>query len=200
MTQHSSETFLFEGIFHKPLVSQFDSEQRTSDGGASLLGVVDRRTKLTETLCGHLVDVRDPSRVEHSYGELLRQRVFSIALGYPDGNDSARARHDPMLKLVCGRKPGSDERGLASQPTVSRFEHGVSGRELVSLGRGLEDFVIERLSRRHRRATIVTIDLDGTVDPTHGQQPFTFFSGYYDTWCYFPLMGFLSVNNDAIRR
>lgn len=196
MAKHSCETSLFKGIFHKPVVSQFDSELRTSDGGASLLGAVDRRITLTETLSELLGDPRDPARTEHSYLELLRQRVFSIALGYPDGNDSARIGGDPMLKLVCGRKP-ADGGALASQPTLSRFEHGITGRDLISLGRGLEDFVIKRLRHRHRRARIITVDLDGTVDPTHGQQPFSFFSGYYDTWCYFPLLGFLSVDGHA---
>ncbi|MEE8467719.1 MAG: transposase, partial [Planctomycetota bacterium] len=166
MTKHSCEPSLFKGIFHKPVVSQFDSELRTSDGGASLLGAVDRRINLTETLSELLGDPRDPARTEHSHLELFRQRVFSIALGYPDGNDSARIGGDPMLKLICGRKP-ADGGALASQPTLSRFEHGIAGRDLISLGRGLEDFVIKRLRHRHRRARVITVDLDGTVDPTH---------------------------------
>jgi hypothetical protein len=49
--------------------------------------------------------------------------------------------------------------------------------------------------RRNRYARLITIDLDGSVDPTHGQQPFAFFSGYYDTWCFFPLLGFITVDD-----
>ena len=127
MSKDSVEAALFEGIFEKPVLSRFDSEMRTSDGGASLLGAIDRRIKLTETLCERLADERDEARVEHSYLSLFRQRVFSIALGYPDGNDSARIGHDPAMKLLCGRGPVHDER-LASQPTLSRFEHGLSGQ------------------------------------------------------------------------
>ena len=193
MSKDSVEAALFEGIFEKPVLSRFDSEMRTSDGGASLLGAIDRRIKLTETLCERLADERDEARVEHSYLSLFRQRVFSIALGYPDGNDSARIGHDPAMKLLCGRGPVHDER-LASQPTLSRFEHGLSGREIVSLGRELEATVIRRVGRRHSRARVVTIDLDPSVDPTHGQQPFAFFNGHYGTWCYLPMLGFLSVD------
>ncbi len=195
MSEHTSESSLFEGIFPKPVLYEFDSELRTSDGGAALLATVDRRTKLTETLCAHLVDNRDPARVEHSYLELLRQRVYSIGLGYADGNDSARMGRDPMLKLACGRGP-REGRALASQPTLSRFERGIGGEEIVALGRGLEAHVIRRLRRRHRRAKLITIDLDPTVDPTHGQQPFSFFNGYYDTWCYLPMLGFLTVDEE----
>lgn len=195
MAKDSCDGALFEGLFEKTVVSRFDSELRTSDGGASLIAAVDRRTKLTETLCGLLRDDRDPTRIEHSYLELLRQRVFSIALGYPDGNDSARIGQDPSMKLVCGRGP-RDEGGLASQPTLSRFEHGLDGRDLVALGRGLEEFAIDRLRKRHRRPRRITIDLDPSVDPTHGQQPFAYFNGHYDTWCYLPMLGFLSVDGD----
>jgi hypothetical protein len=63
------------------------------------------------------------------------------------------------------------------------------------MGRALEHAVIGRLAHRHRRARRITIDLDGSEDPTHGQQPFTFFSAYYDSWCYLPLFGFLSIDD-----
>lgn len=195
MTKTTSAHSLFEDIFDKPVHSRFDSKLRSSDGGASLLGVIDRRIGLTESLCAHLIDGRAPGRVAHSYTELFRQRVFGIALGYADGNDSARIGHDPAMKLLCGRGPSDRER-LASQPTLSRFEHGLSGREVVALGRGLETTVIERVRRRHPRAHVITIDLDPSVDPTHGQQPLTFFNGHYDTWCYLPMFGFLSVDGD----
>ena len=194
MTSSNATSFMFEGIFPKRVVTRFDSEARTSDAGASLLGAIDRKTKLTESLCEELVDRRDPKRIEHSYLELFRQRVFSIALGYPDGNDATRIGHDPMMKLVCGRKP-TEDRALSSQPTLSRFENAITGREVVALGRKLEEQVIKRVHRRNPHARLITVDLDGSVDPTHGQQPFSFFSGYYDTWCFFPLFGFISIDD-----
>ena len=103
MSKHSSEESLFEGLFSKVVVSKFDSALRTTNGGAALLAAVDLRTKMSETLCGPLSDDRDPSRVQHSVPELFQQRMFSIALGYPDGNDSARVGQDPAIKLACGR-------------------------------------------------------------------------------------------------
>ena len=99
------------------------------------------------------------------------------------------------MKLVCGRCPASGG-ALASQPTLSRFENGLSGREIVALGRGLEETVIERVRSRHPRPRLITIDLDPSVDPTHGQQAFSFFNGHYDTWCFLPMFGFLSIDGD----
>jgi hypothetical protein len=193
MAKDSAAPVLFEEVIEKPVVSVFDSQLRTSDGGASLLAAVDRRTGLTERLVESLEDHRDANRVSHGYLEIVRQRVFSIALGYPDGNDSARVGQDPAMKLICGKGPSSPE-GLASQPTLSRFENGLGGREIVEMGRRLERFVIDRLKRHHPRARLITIDLDPSVDPTHGQQPLSFFNGHYDTWCYLPMFGFLSVD------
>ena len=195
MPHPTAQRARFEETFAKPVVVQFDGEQSTSDGGALLLGAVDQRIGLTQALGQELEDERRAWRVEHGKLELFRQRVFSIALGYADQNDSARIGNDPLLKLLCGRSPSSAD-PLASQPTLSRFETTRTGRELVALGRRLERFVIERLRKTHRHAKRITIDLDSTEDPTHGQQPFAFFNGYYDSWCYLPMLGFLSVDDE----
>jgi hypothetical protein len=36
----------------------------------------------------------------------------------------------------------------------------------------------------------ISLDLDATDDPLHGQQEGRFFHGYYDTYCYLPLYVF----------
>ncbi len=198
MAHDTDQIALFEEAFSKPLVVRCDAEQRSSDGGAVLLGAIDRRIGLTASLAHELRDGRDPERVEHNLVELLRQRVFAIALGYADQNDSARIGQDPVLKVLCGRSP-SDGEALASQPTLSRFETLRGGRELVGMGRTLARQVIGRLKRLHPRARRITIDLDSTEDPTHGQQPFAFFNGYYDSWCYLPMLGFLSVDDQPVQ-
>jgi hypothetical protein len=45
-------------------------------------------------------------------------------------------------------------------------------------------------------ATRITIDLDPTDDPTHGQQEFTFFNGHYDTWCYLPVVATVTFKDE----
>jgi len=62
------------------------------------------------------------------------------------------------------------------QPTLSRFENGVGPRALYRMGEALADVVIDRHRKRlGRRVRQITIDLDPTDDPTHGQQQLTFF-------------------------
>ena len=192
----TTECLLFPEIFSRPVVAQFDQRQGSSDGGAVLLKAADRRLGLTEALAACLVDQRQPGKVEHETEELLAQRIYGIACGYADANDAARLAPDPVHKLLVGRDPvkGAD---LASQPTLSRFENAPDRKQLYRMAEALADGVIERHRRRlHGRARRITIDLDPTDDPTHGGQQLTFFNSHYDTWCYLPIMGFLTFNDE----
>lgn len=81
MSDAARQRALFEEVFEKPVVVEFSGEQRSSDGGAVLLGAVDRRIGLTSKLIEALSDRRDERRIEHGVDELFRQRVFAIALG-----------------------------------------------------------------------------------------------------------------------
>jgi len=178
-------------------VLQFDQLNGSSDGGAILLKAADRRYGLIRALAGCLRDQRQAGKVDHSLRELLAQRVFSIACGYPDANDSARLSADPIHKLLLDRDPVAG-RDLASQPTLSRFENSIRPRELYRLGEALADSVMEHHAQRlGGRARCITLDLDPTDDPTHGAQQLSFFNGHYDSWCYLPVMGFISFNDEA---
>lgn len=186
----------FEGPFVRPIDVVFDGEAQSSDGGLILLRAVDDRVGLTAALASCLEERRDPSRVEHGLLDLFRQRVFGIAGGYPDGNDAALLGADPVLEEVCGRR-GVSGGNLASQPTLSRFENGVTAREAVQMGRKLESFVIEHhRTRLEGRAKRITIDLDPTEDRTYGQQSFSLFNGHYDSWCFLPQLGFLTFDEE----
>ena len=132
----------------------------------------------------------------HGVGDLLAQRVFAIACGHPDGNDADRLADDPIHKLLLGRDPIDGGR-LASQPTISRFEHTAAPRMLLAMGHALADTVIARHRRRRRGVRLITIDLDATEDQTHGAQQLTFFNGFYDHWCYLPLVGSLTFDDEA---
>ncbi len=197
MSDHTTtQCLLFPDVFCKPVVAAFDQPQVSSDGGAILLKAADRRLGLSSALASCLHDERQAGKVDHQLHELLLQRVFAIACGCPDTNDAARLAGDPIHKLLVGRDPASGD-DLASQPTLCRFENAVGPKQLFRMGEALADGVLDRQRRRlGRRARHVTIDLDTTDDPTHGQQQFSFFNGHYDTRCYLPLLTFVSFNQE----
>jgi len=185
------QSVLFSSSFSRRVEVAFDEPQATSDGGALLLKQIDDSVGLTASMATAMHDARCPGKVRHALLELVRQRVFGIACGYVDCNDAGRMASDPMHGLLT-----EAGHGLASQPTLSRFEHGVSSTTLWRMGRALMTTVIAAQQRRHRNARRITIDLDGTVDPTYGRQQHALFHGFYDTWCYLPLLGFISFDDE----
>lgn len=193
----TTQRLLFPDIFLKSTVLQFDQRQGSSDGGAILLKAAERRYGLIDSLAGCLQDERQAGKVDHALRELLAQRVFAIACGYPDANDSARLAADPIHKMLLDRDPVMG-RDLASQPTLSRFENASGPKDLYRMGEALAASVIQRHAQRLRgRVRRVTIDLDPTDDPTHGAQQLSFFNGHYDTWCYLPVLAFVTFNDEA---
>jgi hypothetical protein len=190
------QTVLFPDLFNKPLVATFDQPHASSDGGAILLKAAEARYGLIDGFARCLVEDRQPGKVRHALEDLLAQRIFGLACGHPDANDADRLANDPIHKLLLGRDPmGGDP--LASQPTISRFENQVGVQELYAMGCELAATVVERHRQRlHGRARQITIDLDPTDDPTHGAQQLTFFNGHYDSWCYLPLLTFLTFNDE----
>lgn len=187
---------LFKGLSKKPLVARFDQEHSSSDGGSILLKACDEALGLSSRLAECLRDHRQPAKVVHHLQELFQQRVFGIACGYADGNDAARLAGDPVMKLLVGRDP-IDGASLASQSTLSRFENAASRADLLRMSEALAEAVIERHKRRKKRVKRITIDLDPTVDPTYGVQQLTFFNGFYDNWCYLPVAGFLTFDEEV---
>ena len=196
MSNHiTKQCVLFKGLTKKALLARFDQEQASSDGGAVLLKACDERLGLSAAMAACLRDDRQQSKVAHSYQEIFQQRMFGVACGYADGNDAARIADDPVFKLLAGRDPVTGL-ALASQPTLSRFENAVSSAELLQMSEALAESVIQRHRRRKRKVKRITIDLDPTEDATHGSQQLSFFNRLYDSWCYLPVAGFLSFDNE----
>jgi hypothetical protein len=177
---------------------QFDQTHGSSDGGAVFLAAANRRygDGLIEAMTRSLDDRRQAAKVDHTVVELMRQRIYGLGCGYPDANDAARMGGDPVHKLLAGRDPNQG-RDLASQPTLSRFENAVGPRELYQMGMTLAEHAIARHGQRlGGRARLVTIDLDPTDAATYGGQQLSFFNAHYDNWCYLPMLGFVSFDDE----
>ena len=62
----------------------FDGGAITSNGGVVLLAAADRAIGLSRRLAHCFTDLRLADAVRHSVADLLRQRIFGIALGHED--------------------------------------------------------------------------------------------------------------------
>jgi hypothetical protein len=176
----------FGNVFNLDILADFEGGDITSDAGGLILKEIDQAYCLTDTMAKCLTDGRQNGKIKHTLLELLRQRIYQIALGYEDQNDADELRRDPSLKVMSGRRPKSDP-DLGSQPTLSRFENHRCSSDLYRLSDALVDLYIQC---HPGPRTSIMLDMDATDDPTHGQQEFTFFHGYYEQYMYHPLFLF----------
>jgi hypothetical protein len=203
-TECYQESFGFQTLGRREIVGRFDGGAISSDGGGLLLREADRRLRLLERFADCFRDYRNPEAVEFTARELVSQRVMAVALGYEDLNDHDELRFDPLLAVLAGRKDPSgmdrvreQDRGkaLAGKSTLNRLELSTCERaagerykriavEIDEVDRLLVDVFVES----HEQAPEwITIDLDATDDPIHGEQEGRFFHGYYRNYCYLPL-------------
>jgi hypothetical protein len=192
---HSPETLSFPFLKGKAVVARFDGGDITSDAGTLLLAQADRKLGLSERLARSIVDKRDPTKVVHPLVDLLRERIYAIALGYADANDLDTLADDPALRVACGRTLTTPQR-LASQPTISRLENAVDRKDLLEMGMCLAELVIAQLPKQTKQ---VIVDVDASEDPCHGQQEFEGFNAYYDQHCYLPLFVHLTAEDGRQR-
>lgn len=194
----------------KTLVVTNDGGDLSIDPGLLLIGELDRRIGLCDAMAGALTDVRQAAKVRHSFAEMVRVRVGALCMGYSDCNDLDSKRHDPAFLVFCEQQPVGEQqsvgeqmasgqarqpRGLASQPTLSRFENHPGPRELYRMAVVVARQCIAQLPLGTRT---VIIEVDSSENPCHGNQQLRFFNGFYDCHCYLPL--FVHVVDEAGRR
>ena len=200
------QIFGFQAHNGRKVTSDFSGGHLSSDaGGVLLLRELDRKTGVIDRLAGCFRDERDPRYTEHTLGELLRQRIGALALGYEDLNDHDNLRHDPALALLSGKSDieGFDRvresdkgKALAGHSTLNRLELGALGgdgryKKILADSPGLEALLIEEGVRSiPRRSRQIVLDFDATDDVLHGSQQGAYFHGYYGNYCYLPLYCF----------
>jgi hypothetical protein len=115
--------------------------------------------------------------------DILRARVFAIACGYEDADDLDALRDDPGFRLALGKLPGSGA-GLASQPTMSRWENAPTTRELARM---MAEMIGVYCASYPAPPAAVTLDLDDTCDVVHGYQQLSFWNGHHGERCFLPI-------------
>jgi Transposase DDE domain group 1 len=183
MTQRQQAPLNLAPVGAKTVALDFDGGRLSSDAGVVLLKDIDAQLGLTRNLASVLSDPRDPRRINFTLEDLIKQRVFQIAAGYEDANDSNTLRDDPIFKLLLNRLPETGS-SLASQPTLSRFENRVSRPELYRMALELlHQFIASYTSA----PKVIVLDVDDTEDPVHGGQEHARYDSYYGGYCFMPL-------------
>ncbi len=155
----------------------FSASSISSDSSIFLVDKIERKHGLIKYISKLIPDSRDPQSITHSFEKILKQRVYLMMQGYEDANDVHHLKNDPVINTII-------EGGLASQPTISRFENHIDKQTIFSILNGwLNRYVVSLSGRTH-----VVFDIDATDDPTLGAQQLSMYNGYYGQFMYNELL------------
>jgi hypothetical protein len=193
MTECNEERFELDsfGGGAREIVAEFSGGTITSDAGSLLRKETDAKMNLLARLAECFTDRRNPVLLEHTLQQMLRQRVYGLALGYEDLNDHDWLRQDPLLAAMAGKsEPGADL--LAGKSTLNRLELGTgtpSRYKKITFWRDSADqLLVDLFLEAHPVAPPqIVLDIDTTDLALHGNQEEKFYHGYYQHYCYLPL-------------
>jgi len=187
-----SQSTQFRLEFNGSVRVEARAQRLSADGGVLLLRELMDRSGLSALLQQHLIDPRDPVRVQHAWLELLRTWILLICQGWQDQRDVELVREDPVLRTaVTGQRGGdvlSRYEALCSQPTLSRLLRGLSAPgNLDGLGEVLLGMSAWRPAPGERVPEMV-LDLDSLPVEVHGTQPGSAYNGHFGMACFHPLL------------
>ena len=174
--------------FDRSVKLVFRGSSISSDGGVLLHRELDDALGLTDMVAELIADPRTGRNGRHRLIGFLRQSVFSRLAGYEDVNDADRLRLDPVMRQVVGGR--AVKHGAASASAMGRFETEMLTRpeNLATLadlpGRWI-DAVHDRQSPKS-----ITIDMDSSESPVHGDQEGAVWNGHFQSKCLHPLFVF----------
>ena len=181
-TNRTSELLDFASFDRRKIQGSFTGGDVSSDGGLMALRAADKKLGLIEAFNAVIEDPRNKNLILHRQQDLLRQRIYGLALGYEDLNDHDTLRKDLLWQSAVER---SDE--LASSPTLCRMEGRADRKRALAMSKVLVEVFIKSFKEAPRE---LILDFDATDDRVHGQQQGRAFHGYYGDWCFLPLYVF----------
>ncbi len=181
MTQCNQDRFEFSGTRGtREIVAEFSGGTITTDAGSLLLKETDAKMNLLARFSQCFTDRRSPLLIEHTLEQMLRQRVYGLALGYEDLNDHDLLRQDPLLGVMAGKS--TLNRMELGTGTPSRYKKITFWRDSV------DELLVDIFLEAHPVAPEqIVLDIDTTDMPLHGNQEDKFYHGYYKHYCYLPL-------------
>jgi hypothetical protein len=174
--------------FDRRIKLEFHGARITSDGGPLAYRELDDVLGLAEIAITKLLDGRRGKNARHTLGGLFRQAVFGRLAGYEDVNGAERLARDPAMRAIVGREGLA--RAAASSSQMGRFE-----TEWLATDANLEihaDLSGAWIDRIHdcKPPRGITLDMDSSASPTHGQQEGLVWNGHFGCTCYHPLFVF----------
>ena len=174
--------------FDRSIKLEFRGSSISSDGGLLLYRELDDALGLTDMAAGLIGDPRTGKNGRHRLAGFLRQSVFSRLAGYEDVNDADRLCRDPVMRQLVGGRAVMN--GAASASAMGRFETEMLVQvdnlaALIDLPGRWIDAVHDK-----RPPKVITLDMDSSESPVHGDQEGSAWNGHFQSKCLHPLFVF----------
>lgn len=217
-TDCNAERLSFGKVGRREVIADFGGGRLSSEAGVLLLRRTEERTRIVERFVERcMTDYRNPDLIEHSLVDMVKQRVFGLALGYEDLNDHDALMSDPLLAAAIGKPDLEGERRrrkadvgkpLASSSTLNRLEltpESPAGERYKRIDldpEAADDYFVDCFVARLHQAGApeeLVIDLDTSDVPLHGMQEGRFYHGHYGEYIYLPIYAFVGEHHLAVR-
>ena len=119
-----TQNTLFEPEFNRSIKVQTFSQRITSHAGAVLLREADHQLGLVESLALQLNDPRNPEKIRYTATELLRERIYALALGSENQDDLDRLAQDPAMRMAVWNRPGEQVLGVETGVEAEKADPG----------------------------------------------------------------------------
>lgn len=174
--------------FDRRVPLEFHGSKIGSDSGLPLFRELDETLGPHDLAAQSLRDTRRGQNTIHTLAGLPRQSTFGRLAGYPDVNDADRLSRDPVMRQIVGVRAVDGQAASTSQ--MARFETDVptSARNCAALAE-LSGQWIDAMHDAHPPSWI-TLDMDGSVSPTHGDREGAAWNGHFGCKCHHPLFAF----------
>ncbi len=162
-----------------------------SNTGILLLQKIENKLNLIKKIASVIKEFRVKNKCKHDVLSMIKQRVFSIALGNEDLNDQIYLRYNSLLKYTV-----NSNKDLASCPTISRFERIIDWKEIFeSYNILVENFINSYIFAPKE----IILDFDGIETKVYGRKEGAKYNGFYKHKCYLPLFVFCGKHLLLIR-
>jgi hypothetical protein len=174
--------------FDRSVKVEFRGAAISSDGGLLFHRELDDALGLTDMAAALIADTRTGRNGCHRLAGLLRQSIFSRLAGYEDVNDAERLRRDPVMRQLVGGR--AVKYSAASASAIGRFETEMLARpeNLTALADLLGRWIDAVHDRRPPKS--ITLDMDSSESPVHGDQEGSAWNGHFQSKCLHPLFVF----------
>ncbi len=175
---------------NRQIKTNFNGGDLSSDAGLLLFKEFTAKIGFIKQIRKHFKTNDNAVRL-HTDDQNLMQMVYQIISAYFKDDCADELTHDPVFNAILEKK------GLASQPTLSRFCNRMDENtieQFETINRAMRDIVYSV-----KRPEFVLLDLDSTLFATYGKQEGHDFNYHYQANGYHPLLCYDGLTGDLLK-